>query len=102
VASIPQRQFSSVEIGGLAQFRLSGETTDRQGRVLSVTGDSSVSGDRNLAATPVAERATSAVVRVEVQQSGNNGAECLVGRTARVLLPVSGGGVLSQLWRWLP
>lgn len=101
VAAIPQRDFSYVELGSLARFRLSGEATDRQGRVLSVTGDSSISGDRNLAATPVADRATTAVVRIEVPPSGNTGAECLVGRTARVLLPAAGGGVLERLLRWL-
>jgi multidrug resistance efflux pump len=102
VASIPQRQFSSVAVGSTAQFRLLGETTDREGRVLSVTGDSSVSIDRNLAATPVADPVATAVVRVEVAPSGNNGAECLVGRTARVLLPSNGGDMTAWLLRWLP
>jgi multidrug resistance efflux pump len=102
VAAIPQRQFSAVEVGSIAQFRLSGETTDRTGRVLSVTGDSSVAIDRNLAATPVADPATTAVVRVEVPPSGNNGAACLVGRTARVLLPRAGDGMLAWLSKWVP
>ena len=101
VAVIPQRDFSLVELGSLTRFRLSGETTDREGRVLSVTGDSNISGDRNLAAAPVADRSTTAVVRIEVPPSGNNGAECLVGRTARVLLPTVGGGMLTRLSRWL-
>ena len=101
VAAISQRDFSSVELGRLAHFRLSGETTDREGRVLSVTGDSSVSGDRNLAATPVADRTTTAVVRIEVLPTGNKGAECLVGRTARVLLPTTGSGMLTRLLRRL-
>lgn len=101
VAAISQRDFSLVELGSLARFRLSGETTDREGRVLSVTGDSSISGDRNLAAAPVADHATTAVVRVEVPPSGNKGAECLVGRTARVLLRAGGGGMLARLLRWL-
>lgn len=101
MAAIPQRDFSSVELGGIARFRLSGETTDREGQVLSITGDASVSGDRNLAATPVADRITTAVVRVGMTPSDNNGAECLVGRTARVLLPTSGNGMLVRLLRWL-
>ena len=41
------------------------------------------------------------VVRIEVPRSGNKGAECLVGRTARVLLPTGGGGMLARLLRWL-
>ena len=102
VASIPQRQFSFVQVGSAARFRLSGETTDRTGRVLSVTGDSSVAIDRNLAATPIADPASTAVVRIEMQASGNNGAACLVGRTARVLLPRTGGGLLPWLRQWLP
>jgi multidrug resistance efflux pump len=101
VASIPQRQFSSVEVGSLAQFRLAGEAGEQSGRVLSVTGDSSVAIDRNLAATPAADPATTAVVRIEVPPSGNNGTACLVGRTARVLLPRPVGGALSWARKWL-
>lgn len=101
VASIPQRDFSSVEVGALARFRLSGEAMDREGRVTSVTGDANVTGDRNLAAAPMAERGASGIVRIEVPRSGNNGAACLVGRTARVLLPVAGGGLIDRALRLL-
>ena len=101
VASIPQRQFSAVQVGSTAHFRLSGETIDRTGQVLSVTGDSSVSIDRNLAATPVADPAATAIVRIEVPPSSNDGAACLVGRTARVLLPSTHFELLSWLRHWL-
>ena len=101
VASIPQRDFSLIDLGSMAQFRLSGEKTDREGHILSVTGDASVTGDRNLAAAPLLEKAATGVVRIDLPPSGNSGAECLVGRTARVLLPVSGGGPLERLMRWI-
>jgi multidrug resistance efflux pump len=101
VASIPQRQFSSVQVGSTARFRLSGETIDRAGRVLSITGDSSVSVDRNLAATPVADPAATVIVRIEAPPSSNDGAACLVGRTARVLLPSTHFGLFSWLPHWL-
>jgi len=99
VASIPQRDFSAVELGGVARFRLAGEKVDREGRVISVTGDANLAGDRNLAAAPITGSAASGTVRVEVPPSGNSGAECLVGRTARVLLPISGGGPVERLLR---
>ena len=53
LASIPQDRFGDVEIGGVARFRLSGERSDRTGRILGVMGESGLSHDRNIAAAPV-------------------------------------------------
>jgi multidrug resistance efflux pump len=89
VATIPQNRYSDVEIGGAAAIRLSGETMDRVGRVVSLTGEATLANDRNLAAAPTLERGATATARVEIARSGNSAGECLVGRTARVLLPTS-------------
>ncbi len=89
LAAVPQDRFGDVEINGTAKFRLSGETIERTGRVVSVTGDSSVALDRNLAAAPPANRGATAIVRVEVEPSGNASNACVVGRTVRILLPAS-------------
>ncbi|HEY7580610.1 MAG TPA: hypothetical protein VH855_23720 [Acetobacteraceae bacterium] len=37
------------------------------------------------------------MARIAVPPSANTAAECLVGRTARVLLPTAGGGVMAAL-----
>jgi multidrug resistance efflux pump len=91
IADIPQDRFSDIVIGAMARLRLSGETSDRTGRVISVMGDSGLSADRNLAAIPGLQRDASATVRIEMAASDNTAGQCLVGRTARVLLPSAEG-----------
>lgn len=96
VAAIPQNRVPDIEIGGLARFRLSGETQDRFGRVRSVTGERNERTDAALAATPVHERNPTATVFVsQLNDSGSGG--CMVGRTVRVLLPVAKQSILSEL-----
>jgi multidrug resistance efflux pump len=97
VASIPQDRVPDVAIGSEARFRLSGEREDRLGLVLSVTGDAATSNDRNLAAVPLKTAVSMATVRVAAPSSHNVAGECLVGRTARVLLPVARGGLAGSL-----
>ena len=103
IASIPQDRFGDVVIGGTARFKLSGEKLERTGRVLAVTGEASVANDRNLAAAPIAQREAGATVRVAFPPS--QGGDCAVGRTARVLLPASGGmpvpAWISRLLPWV-
>jgi multidrug resistance efflux pump len=100
VAAIPQDRFSDVEIGGTARVRLSGETLDRVGRVVSLTGEASLANDRNLAAAPPIQRVATATARIEVAASTNSARDCLVGRTARVLLPTSAdSGFLAGIAR---
>jgi multidrug resistance efflux pump len=102
VATIPQDRYPDVEIGGAARVRLSGEKTDWVGRVISVTGEATLANDRNLAAAPLVQRAATATARIQVAASGNSAGECLVGRTARVLLPTSAdSGPLARLARRL-
>jgi multidrug resistance efflux pump len=104
LAAVPQDRFSDVEINGIAKFRLSGEKTDRTGRVVSVTGDASVAADRNLAAAPLVEHGASAtaIARIEFEAPSNTKGACLVGRTARVLLPAAAdSGFFARLARRL-
>jgi len=102
VAAIPQNRYSDVEIGGEARVRLSGEGSDRHGRVVSVMGQTDLANNRNLAAVPVASGNLTATARIELAGAGNTAGECLVGRTARVLMPASAdSGVAARLWRRL-
>ena len=96
VASIPQSSYADVVPGGEARFRLSGETAERTGTIASVTGDASLIGDRNLAAVPADQHKSTAMVRIAVPPSRNVAAECLVGRTAHVLLPMVGRSFMDQ------
>ncbi len=82
-----------IEVGGVAEFRLSGDDVKRRGRILSVTGDAT-GGDHNLAAIPFADRGLTATVRIAMDPVEG---ECFVGRTARVLIQSNGPGWLSRL-----
>jgi multidrug resistance efflux pump len=93
IAEVPQDRVPDIEVGSLAEYRLSGDTIKRHGRVLSVTGDAT-GGDRNLAAIPFDGKGLTATVRIAMEPSE----ECFVGRTARVLLPSNGPGFLARLF----
>ena len=96
VVAIPQDRVPDIEIGGTVRFRLSGEKEDRFGKVTSVTGERDEQQDRALAAAPTHERNPTAAVYVS-NTDESSGRECLVGRTARVLLPVNHTGMLAQI-----
>lgn len=93
IARVPQNRVPDIVVGDEAEFRLSGDNTKHQGRVLTVTGEAT-GGDRNLAAVPFEEKGPTATVRIAMDPVAG---ECPVGRTARVLLPSNGPGLLSRL-----
>ncbi|MCI0736915.1 MAG: HlyD family secretion protein, partial [Beijerinckiaceae bacterium] len=103
LASIPQDRFSDVEIGGTAKFRLSGERTERSGTVDSVTGHGDLLQGHHYAVMPLDEPltviATIALPQGKSSEDGNKSEECLIGRSARVLLPATGGGLIDQILR---
>lgn len=98
LAAIPQDRVSYIEIGGQAQYRLSGESIERQGIILSVAGQGNLANNSHYASVPFEESAA-AFVRVTMSGSENVEGKCLIGRTARVLLQASGGGILARIYR---
>lgn len=103
LAAIPQDRFSDVEVGGHAKFRLSGERTERTGTVMSVTGRARLMHEQHYAALPLDEPSTVIVTvamdRAEAVSGAASADECLTGRSARVLLPANGGGLIDQILR---
>lgn len=118
LVAIPQERFSDVEVGGAAQFRLSGERTERTGVVVSVNGHGDLAQGHHYAVMPLDEPstviATVALTRTETNAQANSpqantrqentphedsASECLIGRSARVLLPATGGGFIDQILR---
>ncbi len=97
LAAVPQDRAGSVQLGGVARFRLAGESRDRSGRVQAVLGDASASGERNLAALPSRPAGQGmALVRVALTPTEGESA-CPVGRTARLVLPTGEGGFLGRM-----
>lgn len=98
VVAIPQSRVPDVKVGGTAQFRLAGESKDRTGIVTSVDGDTNVNAQGKLAILPASApgKSGNALVRVALQASNSPSGECIVGRSARVILPSNGRGVLAR------
>src|ERR1700730_3652130 len=69
----------------------------------SVTGHGDLAQGEHYAAMPLDEPstviATVAMPRTENSGQENSTQECLIGRSARVLLPATGGGVIDQILR---
>lgn len=97
LAAIPQDRFDDVFIGTTVEYRLAGEKEKREGKIFAITGEASVAEDKNLAGAPQNQRTNSAIARIEIQPSQNKVGECLVGRTARVILTSKKGDAKSQL-----
>ncbi len=98
LAAVPQDRAAEVQLGGIARFRLAGESRERSGRVQAVLGEGSVNADRNLAAMPARLPHGGALVRVALAPpAAGESATCPVGRTARLLLPTGEGGLLGRV-----
>jgi multidrug resistance efflux pump len=96
LAAVPASRAGEVQLGGIARFRLAGESRERSGRVQAVLAEGSAAGERNLAAVPARGPGQStALVRVALPAS-TEGA-CPVGRTARLLLPTGEPGFLGRM-----
>ena len=98
LAAIPQHRAAEVQLGGIARFRLAGESRERSGRVQAVLGEGSVRGERNLAALPTRPAPGAALVRVALAPAEPGAAAgCPVGRTARLVLPTGEGGLFGRV-----
>jgi multidrug resistance efflux pump len=93
LAGIPQKRLSSIAVGSEAAFRLAGESTDRAGRVVSLSGDKA--DDHGLAALPSGTDGSEATARIQI--SAPDSKECLIGRTARVLIPAADQDLFREM-----
>ena len=93
IVGIPQDRLPDVALHGQARFRLAGESAERTGTVLSVSGEAQSVIGHKLAATPehlLQGQLASVIVTLDTPSGTPSNAtapSCLVGRTARVLLP---------------
>lgn len=99
LAEVPQDRVPDIAFGGLARFRLSGESLERIGIVVSVIEDPKKEGDRKLAALPVPGLGESlATVRLGFEPGAGQDL-CSIGRTVRVLLPTTGRSLIARWYR---
>ena len=99
LASVPQDRVPEVDLHGRAKLRLSGEFVERYGTVVSVAGSTERS-NRKFASKPAqkeGERVATVLIRLDPDASADNGQaeSCIVGRTARVLIPTLPGVGIS-------
>lgn len=98
LVEVPQDRVPDLAVGSQARVRLSGEVEERWGTVAAVTTGLSKDENRKLAALPSRNVNDSrAIVRVDLNPGDFLG-ECLVGRTARVLLSTQGSSLAT---RWI-
>lgn len=100
IADIPQDRIGSVVRNGRAYVKLSGETTERTGTVMTVSGDSSRDLNVKLAAKPLHnsyDSLATAVIRLDpVPGQKATSSACLVGRGARVRIPTTRTNILTH------
>ena len=101
LAQVPQDRVPDVAIHREARIRLAGETEEREGRVMSVSGDALKRPDAKLAALPIEESSqqmATVLILLNTSWRGTSAGyadrdargesvSCFVGRTARVLIP---------------
>lgn len=98
LVEIPQDRIPDLTAGAQARVRLSGELEEHPGILASLTLDPRKDENHKLAALPTDHHnAERTIVRVDLNARELHG-ECLVGRTARVLLSTNGSSIAS---RWL-
>jgi multidrug resistance efflux pump len=100
LVEVAQERLPDIEIGGTAHIRLTGESVERTGSVISASGDPQRAADRKLAAFPLQDPAKElATVLISLAPVGGAGdsVPCAVGRTARVRIPPLPSNLA---WRW--
>jgi multidrug resistance efflux pump len=97
LAEVPQDRVPDIAIGAPTRLRLSGETRERLGKVLAISGDPQRDDDRKLAAFPTQNpRQHLATVRISLDSAED---DCPVGRSATVLISIAGGSPVARVWR---
>lgn len=103
LAKIPQDRVPDIALNGTVKLRLAGDELERRGTVLSVAGDSESRLDEKFAAVPMLDptlRMATVLVRLEAPSgAGQQASDCLVGRTARVLVPTSASNLVTRWFR---
>jgi hypothetical protein len=98
---VPQYRVPNIEVGGLARLKLAGEATERTAAVASITTDAAVTTNTKYATTPEREKVPGAIVMLDKLETANDPSSCIIGRTARVLLPAKQDGFGATLLRFL-
>ena len=101
LVEISQDRLNDIALGHTAFIRLSGETVERTGTVVSATGDPQRTIDHKLAAFPVQDASkelATVVIRLDPFGDDRKANPCAVGQTARVRIPTLPTNLAS---RWV-
>lgn len=105
LVTVPQDRVPEIALHQRASFRLSGESTERSGTVLSISGESGQDPRRKFAGIPLnkdkGEQLATVVISLDDAGaiSSSNVDPCTIGRTARVLLPTVPTSTATRLLR---
>lgn len=112
LAQVPQDRVPDIAVHREARIRLAGESEERTGTVLSVSGDVLKEPDAQLAALPFHESSQqmatvliglntqlpTAGAKNPIRSTPSESSSCIVGRTARVLIPTFSTNLAN---RWI-
>ena len=99
LASFPQDRVPAISIGAPARYRLAGESEEHAARVASIDADQPASGATPLAARPVRQSDSPAVLVRLTLDPKDRPRTCAVGRTAAVAIDARAGNLISTLFK---
>ena len=98
LASFPQDRVPAIAIGARARYRLAGENTEHTARVASIEAEQPAADVAPLAARPVRQSDSPAVLVRLALDPGDRPRVCAVGRTASVAIDARAGNMMSTLF----
>ncbi len=103
LVTVPQDRVPEIALHQRASFRLAGESTERSGLVLSISGESGQDPRRKFASMPLRNGEQLATVVIGLDDAAATSLSgpdsCTIGRTARVLLPTIPTSTATRLLR---
>jgi multidrug resistance efflux pump len=95
LVSVPQDRLPDIRLGSTVKFKLSGESQQRTGSVLSITGPGGDGRDRNLS-TIIVRDSKKQMAAVMVRLDDTQASASPIGRTARASISASGRNLWSR------
>ncbi len=98
LASFPQDRVPAIEVGAAARYRLSGEQAEYEAHVTSIDAEQPAADEPKLAARPIKQNESPAVLVRLALDSTDRPRGCAVGRTASVVIRSTARNAASTLF----
>ncbi len=98
LASFPQDRVPAIAVGAPARCRLAGQQTEHEARVAAIDAEQPASDEPKLAARPIKQNESPAVLVLLVLDPADRSRGCTVGRTASVVIRSTARSAASTLF----